>query len=152
MNRYKLRKKEDQESIVVTRGTVQELPPQGSDAGGVRGGAGLVKADGGAEPPRKIHLLRLGSLDESMDLGTGEQGQGISSQPAQQQPLRSTLNPPGAMELENFTPRAGNSRTGKASQRNPATEHLQHRNGKDVTQPLEVKLWKMSAWALKGFL
>lgn len=73
MNRYKLRK-EDQESIVVTRGTVQELPP-GSDTGGVRGGAGLVKADGGAEPPRKIHLLRLGSLDESMDLGTGEQGQ-----------------------------------------------------------------------------
>lgn len=65
MNRYKLRK-EDQKSIVVTRGTVQELPP-GSDAGSVCGGAGLVKADGGAEPPRKIHLLCLGSLNESMD-------------------------------------------------------------------------------------
>lgn len=77
-NRYKLRR-EDQESVVVTRGTVQELAP-GSDAGGVRGGAGLVKADGGAEPPCKIHLLRLGSLDESMDLGTGEQGQAGSPQ------------------------------------------------------------------------
>lgn len=41
---------------------------------------------------------------------------------------------------------------GRASQRNPATEHLQLRNDKDVTQPLEVILWKMSAWALKGFL
>lgn len=84
MNRYKLRK-EDQKSIVVTRGTVQELPP-GSDAGSVRGGAGLVKADGGAEPPCKIHLLRLGSLNESMDLGTGEQGQCASTQSAQEQP------------------------------------------------------------------
>lgn len=84
--------------MVVTRGTVQELPP-GSDAGGVRGGAGLVKADGGAEPPRKIHLLRLGSLDESMDLGTGEQGQCGSSQSVQNQPSGAPINPLGAMEL-----------------------------------------------------
>ena len=89
MNRYKLRR-EDQKSVVVTRGTVQELPP-GSDAGGVRGGAGLVKADGGAEPPCKIHLLCLGSLDESMDLGTGEQGQ-VKEQPSG---APSTINPLG---------------------------------------------------------
>lgn len=99
MNRYKLRK-EDQKSIVVTRGTVQELPP-GSDTGSVRGGAGLVKADGGAEPPRKIHLLRLGSLNESMDLGIGEQGQCASTQSAQEQPsgTPNTIKPLRAIKL-----------------------------------------------------
>uniref|UniRef100_A0A8C0CFW2 Uncharacterized protein n=1 Tax=Balaenoptera musculus TaxID=9771 RepID=A0A8C0CFW2_BALMU len=44
------------------------LLPQCLDASRVGGCAGLVKADGGAEPTCKIHFLSIRSLDKSMNL------------------------------------------------------------------------------------
>lgn len=42
--------------------------PNRLDASRMGGRAGLVKADGGAEPTCKIHFLSIRSLDESMNL------------------------------------------------------------------------------------
>lgn len=47
------------------------LLPKGSDAGGMGWCAGLVKPNGGAEPTCEVHLLGIGSLDESVNLCAG---------------------------------------------------------------------------------
>lgn len=54
------------------QGTRASLLPTYLDAGCVGRCAGLVKADGGAEPTCKIHFFPVRSLDEGMNLRAGK--------------------------------------------------------------------------------